>query len=54
MAEGELEPEEADPPTRMTKGDLEREMADVRELERKRKALEARVTGFESDLKGLA
>jgi len=38
----------------MTKQDLEAELAQVRELERKRKALEARVMGFESDLKGLA
>jgi len=39
---------------KMTKEDLAREMAEVKELERKRQALESRVTGFESDLKGLA
>ena len=37
-----------------TKADLEREMAEVKDLERKRKALESRVMGFESDLRGLA
>lgn len=38
----------------LTKEDLARELEEVRELERKRKGLESRVMGFESDLKGLA
>jgi cell division protein FtsB len=37
----------------LTKDDLEREEAEVRELERKKKALEERVEGMERDLGGL-
>jgi cell division protein FtsB len=37
----------------LTKDDLEREDAEVRELERKKKALEERVEGMERDLGGL-
>jgi cell division protein FtsB len=37
----------------LTKEDLEREEAEVRELERKKKALEERVEGMERDLGGL-
>lgn len=37
----------------MTKEDLEREEAEIQELERKKKSLEDRVTGMERDLGGL-
>lgn len=37
----------------LTKEDLEREEAEIRELERKKKGLENRVTGMERDLGGL-
>lgn len=42
-------PEVAD----VTDADLEREMAEIRELERKKRTLEARVHGMERDLGGL-
>lgn len=55
---GEMEAEDMDTePTAnavtMTKEDLEREQEEVRELERKKKGLEERVTGMERDLGGL-
>ncbi len=37
----------------LTREDLEREEAEVRELEAKKKALEERVEGMERDLEGL-
>ena len=37
----------------LSREDLEREEADIRELEKKKKGLEERVTGMESDLGGL-
>ncbi|RAL06380.1 uncharacterized protein BO80DRAFT_430719 [Aspergillus ibericus CBS 121593] len=37
----------------VTDADLEREMAEIRELERKKRSLEARVNGMERDLGGL-
>lgn len=45
------EPAASAPP--MTQEDLEREEADIQELERKKKSLEERVTGMERDLGGL-
>ncbi|KAF2173752.1 hypothetical protein M409DRAFT_16026 [Zasmidium cellare ATCC 36951] len=45
------EPTVSAPP--MTKEDLEREEAEIQELERKKKTLEDRVTGMERDLGGL-
>lgn len=41
-----------DPPD-VTDEDIERELAEIRELERKKRALEERVTGMERDLGGL-
>lgn len=46
-----LEGEEVD--VHMTKEDLEKEEEVIRELERKKRALEERVTGMERDLGGL-
>jgi predicted MPP superfamily phosphohydrolase len=40
-------------PTIMSREDMEREEAEIRELEMKKKALEERVTGMEKDLGGL-
>lgn len=37
----------------VTDEDLERELAEIRELERKKRSLEERVTGMERDLGGL-
>jgi hypothetical protein len=37
----------------VTDEDIEREMAEIAELERKKRALEARVTGMDRDLGGL-
>lgn len=37
----------------VTDADLEREIAEIRELERKKRSLEARVNGMERDLGGL-
>lgn len=37
----------------ITDEDLEREMAEIAELERKKRALEARVTGMDRDYEGL-
>ena len=37
----------------LTREDLEREEVEIRELERKKKGLESRVTGMERDLGGL-
>ncbi|KAK4498092.1 hypothetical protein PRZ48_010748 [Zasmidium cellare] len=42
-----------EPAPAMTKEDLEREEAEIQELERKKKTLEDRVTGMERDLGGL-
>jgi hypothetical protein len=40
-------------PTEVTDADTEREMEEIRELERRKRALEARVSGMERDLGGL-
>jgi hypothetical protein len=37
----------------VTDEDIERELAEIRELERRKRALEARVTGMDRDLGGL-
>jgi type I restriction-modification system DNA methylase subunit len=37
----------------VTDADIEREMEEIRELERRKRALEARVSGMEKDLGGL-
>lgn len=37
----------------VTDEDLERELEEIRELERRKRTLEARVTGMERDLGGL-
>jgi hypothetical protein len=37
----------------MSREDMQREEAEIRELEQKKKALEERVTGMEKDLGGL-
>lgn len=53
----DLLPDEDEDPTitgvPMSKEDLEREEAEIKELEQKKKSLEARVTGMEKDLGGL-
>lgn len=40
-------------PSEVTDADIEREMEEIRELERRKRALEARVSGMERDLGGL-
>jgi hypothetical protein len=37
----------------VTDEDIERELAEIRELERRKRTLEARVTGMDRDLGGL-
>ncbi|KAE8351480.1 DASH complex subunit Spc34 [Aspergillus coremiiformis] len=46
---GTLQPDAAD----ITEADIEREMEEIRELERKKRTLEAHVSGMERDLGGL-
>lgn len=53
--EDDVEPAPASQPEApdVTDEDIERELAEIRELERRKRSLEERVTGMERDLGGL-